>query len=247
MPPYGWPGDSVDGPPVWLDPSLADLIRRHPGLDGLRVYLPPSGLGICFDGQQELRALRSSYRTRGYESLFYALVRALKPASAVEIGVLEGFSLLSAGAAIRDNGAGRITGYDLFDGYPYRHADARQVTDQIARLELGPWVGIRTSDVVDVAAGWATVDYLHVDVSNTGDTYRQVFRQWAGKVRQVILLEGGSRERDNVDWMRQYGKASIVPAINDLRRDYPGWSFTVLEPFPSLTIACNCNALTSTQ
>lgn len=247
MLPYGWPGYSVDGPPVWLDPSFADLIRRHPGLDGLRVYLPASGLGIGFDGQQELRALSSSYATRGYESLFYALVRALKPASAVEIGILEGFSLLSAGAALRDNGAGRITGYDLFDGYPYRHADAGQVTRQIAQLELERWVSVETSDVADVAARWDTVDYLHVDVSNTGDTYRQVFRQWAGKVRQVILLEGGSRERDNVDWMRQYGKAAIVPTINDLRRDYPGWSFTVLEPFPSLTIAYNHDALASTQ
>jgi hypothetical protein len=245
--PYGWPGRTVDGPAVWLDPSFDDLIRRHPEFAAVRTHLPASASADGFDGQPDLRGLRSSYATRGYGSLFYALIRVLKPLCAIEIGLFEGFSLLSAGAALRDNGAGRISGYDLFDRYPYRHADRDQLARRIAQSDLESWVTIEDSDAADVAARWTAVDYLHVDVSNTGDTFRQVFSQWSGKVRQVILLEGGSGERDNVAWMRQYGKSAIAPAIADLRREYPGWSFSVLEPFPSLTIACNHNAIATTR
>jgi hypothetical protein len=207
--------------------------------------LPAPGSASGFNGQRELGSLRSSYAARGYDSLFYALIRFLRPKRAVEIGLLEGFSLLSAGAALRDNGEGRITGYDLFDGYPYRHADAGQLARRITRCELDQWVSVEASDIADVAVRWEQVDYLHVDVSNTGDTYRQVFTQWSEKVRQVILLEGGSRDRDNVAWMRQYGKSAIVPALDDLRRGYPAWSFNVLDPFPSVTIAFRSDAITA--
>jgi hypothetical protein len=244
--PYGWPG-AVDGPAVWLDPSFDELIRRHPELAAVRQHLPRSASADGFEGQQQLRALTSSYATRGYGSLFYALIRVLKPQYAIEIGLFEGFSLLSAAAALRDNGAGRITGYDLFERYPYRHAARDQLSRQIAQSGLEPWVSIHDSDAADVAAQWAAVDYLHVDVSNTGDTFRQVFSQWSEKVRQMILLEGGSRERDNVAWMRQYGKPAIAPAIDDLRREYRDWSFSVLEPFPSVTIACNHHAIATTR
>lgn len=229
--------------PVWLDSSFLELVRRHPQLDAMRRYLPATGTASVFDGQHAINALQSSYVARGYGAVFYALIRALEPVRAVEIGIFQGFSLLSAAAALRDNGAGRIAGYDLFDAYPYRHADREQVTRQTRVSGLDEWVAIHACDADDVHHQWDAVDYLHVDVSNDGETYRRVFDQWSPKVRQVILLEGGSRERDNVDWMHRYGKPPITTALTDLERSYPGWSFTVLQPFPSLTIACNQAAI----
>jgi hypothetical protein len=62
-------------------------------------------------------------------------------------------------------------------------------------------------------------------------------------VHQVIVLEGGSHERDNVDWMLQYRKPAIVPALGVIARAYPEWSLSVLEPFPSLTIAVKAAAM----
>lgn len=233
----------IDAPPVWMDLSFLELVRRHPELHAMRRYLPATATATIFDGQREINALQSSYVARGYGSIVYALIRALKPMRAVEIGIFQGFSLLSAGAALRDNGAGRIAGYDLFDAYPYRHADREQVTRQTLVSGLDEWVAIHAGDAGDVHRHWDAVDYLHVDISNNGDTYRRVFDQWSHKVRQVILLEGGSSERDNVDWMRRYEKPSIVTAVADLERSYPGWSLTVLQPFPSLTIACNRTAI----
>ena len=201
------------------------------------------GSGANFAGQAEIDQLESSYAIRGYGTLIYALIRVLKPQSAVEIGIFRGFSLLSAAAALRDNGAGKITGYDLFEAYPYRHADRDQVTRQVVLSGLEEWVAINASDLDDVHDQWDAVDYLHVDVSNNGDTYRRVFDQWSHKVRQVIVLEGGSSERDNVAWMHRYQKPAIGPALSELRHAHPGWSITVLNPFPSLTIACNRTAV----
>lgn len=242
---YGWPDSSVEGHPVWVDPSFVDLVSQHPELHALSGYLSSTATSVIFEGQSEINALQSSYAVRGYGSLLYALIRVLKPLRAVEIGIFQGFSLLSAAAALRDNGVGQIAGYDLFDAYPYRHAGKDQVSRQIVASGLERWVTLDKCDEADVHEQWQTADYLHVDVSNTGDTYRRVFAQWSRKVRQVILLEGGSSDRDNVDWMRQYDKPAIAPAVAELTRAYPGWSFTVLQPFPSLTIACNRTAIAS--
>jgi hypothetical protein len=229
-------------PPVWIDSSFVELVRRHPPLQAMRHYLdPPAG----FAAQRALQQLTSSYRDHGYGSIFYALARVLRPLVAVEIGILHGFSLLSVAAALRDNAYGHITGCDLFDAYPYRHADRRQVSQQVAELELQPWVTLEAGDARHLHDRWDAVDYLHVDISNTGDTYRRVFTDWSGKVRQVIVLEGGSAERDRVDWMQRFDKPAIMPAVRELQRAYPQWSFTVLRPFPSMTIACNRAAIDS--
>ena len=227
-------------PPVWFDSSFAELVRRHPSLQAMRQFLEPPA---PFAGQRELQQLTSSYRAHGYGSIFYALARVLRPLVAVEIGIFQGFSLLSVAAALRDNARGHITGFDLFDAYPYRHADRRQVSRQLAELQVQPWVTLEAGDAHHIHDRWDAVDYLHVDVSNTGDTYRRVFTDWSGKVRQVIVFEGGSAERDVVDWMQRFDKPAIAPAVHELRHAYPQWSFTVLGPFPSLTIACNRAAI----
>lgn len=227
-------------PPVWIDASFVDLVRRHPPLYAMRGYLEaPAG----FAGQRQIQTLQSSYSARGYGALLYALARVLRPLTAIEIGILHGFSLLSVAAALRDNAAGHITGCDLFEAYPYRHADRNQVSRQVTALGLQSWVTLDAGDAHEIHERWDAVDYLHVDVSNTGDTYRRIFGNWSTKVRQVIVLEGGSAERDDVAWMREYRKPPIVPALHELRLAYPEWSFTVLRPFPSMTIACNRAAI----
>lgn len=193
----------------------------------------------AFEAQGHIRAIESSYAARRYGSLLYALARVLRPTAAVEIGVYQGFSLLSLAAAIRDNGAGHVTGYDLFEAYPYRRAEQARVRQTVAAAGLEPWASLVAADAFTVHERWPSVDLLHVDISNTGDTYRRIFSQWASKVRAVIALEGGSHDRDRVAWMIDYAMPPIVPAVAELRRAYPDWSFVVLEPFPSMTIAVN--------
>ena len=191
----------------------------------------------AFGGQADIGKLSSAYKDHGYGCFFYALARVLKPVTCVELGVLEGFSLLCVAAGLRDNGRGTIQGFDLFEDYPFRHERYASTAERIRATGLQQQAPIRQADAFGVEGEFASVDYLHVDLSNDGDTYRRIFARWSGKVKQVMLLEGGSAERDRVAWMARYRKSAIVPALEELRGAYPEWTFAVLAPFPSLTVA----------
>ena len=221
----------------WMDQSFHTLLARHPWLQGLTTHCPPQGNREAFSGQTAIDQLWSSYRDHGYGQLLYALTRLLQPTRCVEIGVLQGFSLLTVGCGLRDNGQGTLQGFDVFEDYPYHHEPQARVLDRIRQLDLERWVSAERLDAFEVHRRFDAVDMLHVDISNNGDTYRTMFEQWAHKVRTVMIFEGGSAQRDRVEWMIPYHKPSITAAIADLRTRYPDWDLVVLEPYPSVTIA----------
>ena len=229
--------DFPKGTPFWTDRSFQEAARRHPCLKTAAAYWPRDVQTPIFSDQTQIERRWSSYKDHGYGYLFYALTRVLKPVTCVELGVLQGFSLLTVAAALRDNGGGRIHGFDLFEAYPYRHEPYAQVAEQLNASGLSRWATVEPSDAFEVPARFDDVDYLHVDISNHGDTYRTVFAQWACKVRQIILLEGGSVARDRIAWMMQYRKPPIVQALEEIRVRYPDWEIAVFDPYPSLTVA----------
>jgi hypothetical protein len=96
---------------------------------------------------------------------------------------------------------------------------------------------LRNGDAAAALSDHSEVDLLHIDLSNDGDTYRDYFAQWAPRVASVILLEGGSLQRDQVPWMKRYEKASIRQAIAELSDTHRDWIFATVEPFPSITVA----------
>jgi hypothetical protein len=230
--------DLPAGTSFGADRSLWSLLEACPRLSGLRGFVRADLRASGFADQRRIEeAARSSYDDHGYGDLFYGLVRVLRPTVCVELGVLQGLSLLCAAAALRDNRQGRIEGFDLFESYPYHHETLAGATGRIRALGLEAWAGVCQADAREVHRRFEAVDYLHVDLSNDGDVYAWVFEQWAAKVRQVIVLEGGAAERDRVGWMVRYGKAPIVPALAAIRRRHRDWSIFVLEPYPSVTIA----------
>jgi hypothetical protein len=225
--------DTADG--FWKDASFDNLILQNPRLAGLKACVLPDHLP--FDGREHVLSAFSSYESHQYDLLFYALVRLLRPQRCLELGVLEGFSLLAMASALRDNGAGHITGYDLFAKYPFRHAVFDEVWSRCRTAHLDPYITLRQGNEKDAFAHHSEVDILHVDLSNDGEIYRKLFSQWADKVRLAVLLEGGSAERDRIPWMHEHNKPSIAEAISELRKGYPDWIFTVVDPFPSMTLA----------
>ena len=230
------PGGSARTP-FWSDSSWLEILKSRPEVQAAMSFLPKGMETKIFDEQSKIEYLRSSYKEHGYGFLFYALTRALKPELCVEIGVLQGFSLLSVAAALRDNEVGIVHGFDLFEEYPYRHEKYDIVSDRITKFGLDRWSAVQQLDAFEVSRNFSEVDYLHVDISNNGDTFRQVFEQWAGKVKKAMLFEGGSGLRDQVEWMIKYEKPSIVQALDEIRADYPEWDILVIDPYPSLTIA----------
>ena len=52
-------------------------------------------------------------------------------------------------------------------------------------------------------------DLIHIDISNDGEVYDFAVKNYLPLVNKVLLLEGPSVERDNVDWMISYNKKPI--------------------------------------
>jgi len=221
----------------WEHDSFLAAERRWPELAEIRAFRDVDLARRATDDTEGLDAVWSSYKTSDYGHLFYGLMRVLRPETCVEIGVLHGYSLIVAAAGLRDNGRGIIHGHDLFEQYPYRHADQADVAQRLAAVGVCDYADIRRLDAWDVADLYDRIDVLHVDVSNNGDTYRRMFAQWHAKVSRFIILEGGAPARDRVDWMLKYDKAPIAPVIDELERSCPEWEFAVLAPYPSLTLA----------
>jgi hypothetical protein len=73
---------------------------------------------------------------------------------------------------------------------------------------------------------------FHLDISNDGGLVELALTQLAPFVERgsIVLFEGGSKERDKVDWMVQYGKRPINPVFKQ-------FGAKILDPrFPSLSI-----------
>jgi len=172
----------------------------------------------------------SSYSKNNYDLVFKALVFSLNPKKIVEIGVLDGFSLESM-ALSADSGCD-IYAYDLFEDYNYEHRSLDQIKEKFLHHKN---VTIKKSDFKQIYKFHTdnSMDILHVDVSNNGDTYEFCLDKYFPKISQggIIILEGGSKERDEVDWMNKFNFPKIRPVIEKIEHNT-----LTLEAFPSLTI-----------
>jgi hypothetical protein len=183
----------------------------------------------------QIGKLKSSYAVHGYDTLFYALARAWRPSLYLEFGVLSGYSLLSSSLAIRDNGAGRAIGMDLFEDYQYTKDYKIAVQTRIDELQLGTCCTLTQGSVYDVKPTDMTADVLHIDISNNGEVVRHFFEKWSPHVGRAILFEGGGPSRDQVDWMVKYDKPRMFPVFESLASANPGWSIYQVADYPTFT------------
>ena len=229
--------DFPKGRPFWEDASFHEASEINSTFRLIQHLLPDSPRTEIFCGQKKIENYPSSYNDHSLGILFYAIARVLKPSLCVEIGILHGFSLLHVASALRDNGSGTIHGFDLFEDYPYRHGSSSDVKTRTAKLGLGDIVTINQGDAFHIHERFDSIDLLHVDISNNGDVLKRTFETWAEKVTSAMIFEGGSGMRDQIDWMVEYNKPPILPALKDIEAGNPEWSIFVLEPFPSVTVA----------
>jgi len=176
--------------------------------------------------------MRSSYRANRYGPLFAALVRTHRPRNVVEFGCLEGYSTHHILRALEANGGSfEFRVFDLFEDYPFRHAEYAKL------VRLFPEVRFTRADYYGSAGLFedGSIDLLHIDVSNTADTFRTFVSDYFRKLKNggIAILEGGSAERDEVAWMVAYGKPRIAPFLAGLRGRH---EFVVIEAFPSVTL-----------
>ena len=132
--------------------------------------------------------------------------------------------------ALDELGSGHIRAYDLFEDYPFKHGSMEGVAEAVRGYGLSKYVTLEKKNFDDWLAAPEPFDLLHVDVSNKGDTITRLYESVSERIAQgaAVIFEGGSEERDNVEWMIKYNATKI----ND-----SGVPFKVIDSrFPSLSM-----------
>ena len=80
------------------------------------------------------------------------------------------------------------------------------------------------------------IDIIHIDIANNGDVFEYAIKNYLPKLCEngILLLEGGSIERDKVEWMSKYNKPLIEPVIQKHIKN--NLNIQVIGSFPSITI-----------
>ena len=188
--------------------------------------------------------MRSSYILNNYGEIFEHIVKACKVRNIIELGVLDGYSTLHLAEALRFNKEhlnvpAHLDAYDLFDDYEFKHGDIQEVQNLINEKNLQEFVTLHKEDAFNAHNHYLdrSIYLLHVDLSNTGETVQKIMPLWNQKMvhNGIILFEGGSVERDNVEWMIKYNKPSIRKEINSNEIIDQFYILGTYEKFPSLT------------
>lgn len=192
--------------------------------------------------------IKSSYIHHNYASLIRSLIKVTTPKCCVEFGILDGFSTIVIAHTLKElgqcEGGRHLFAYDLFERYPFTHTKYADVAARIARFGLAEIIELREKEIMEAIDDFDhdSIDFLHVDVSNTGDIIRSVINKVDKKILPggLILFEGGSPLRDEVYWMKQYNKKSISDEIKSNETIINNYTTLVLHHYPSMLI-CSKN------
>jgi len=188
--------------------------------------------------------IRSSYKDNNIGRTLEIMTLGNKPTIVVECGVLDGYSLYHFAKATKANNQaayfqGHVFAYDLFEEYEYKHGSAIDVHNMLKAQGVEDVVSIMQGDAYKVHDNFddKTVDLLHIDISNDGDTYLKMFELWSPKISHKgrIVFEGGSVERDSVSWMKKYNKRPIRGVLSTLVK-HRDWQLSVIKEWPSITV-----------
>ena len=177
----------------------------------------------------DTQIIKSSYHISKYDKVFQSICFILNPKKIVEFGILEGYSLDSF---VNYGGDAIIEANDLFDEFPYNSANYDFVINKY-RDYSNLFINKKNFyNSVDDYEDYS-IDILHIDIANNGDVFEFAIQNYLPKIRGVMILEGGSEERDNVEWMNKYNKPKIQPVLKKYDNDV---IITVLNDYPSLTL-----------
>lgn len=176
----------------------------------------------------------SSYEKNNYGDLFYALMRIYKPEKVVELGTKAGYSAYHIARGLKANGKGTLDCYDLWENYPYS-----SVPQKVAEKNLKKFkkiISYNPRDAFGVEKLYNKVDILHVDISNEGGNLNKIIPRWKNKVRQLIIIEGGSSEHDQLPWMIEFNKMPMKKWLREFSKKRGDIEYFTIEPFPSVTL-----------
>lgn len=178
--------------------------------------------------------MRSSYLNNlDYSDLIKSTLYFTKPKNIIEYGILDGYSLkVFSDYSVNNNCV--VKAYDIFEEFNGNHANQKEMEQkfcgyQNVKVDYGNFFTghINLKD--------NSIDLIHVDIANDGKILQFTLDYYMPKITRngVILFEGGSIERDEVEWMDKYSKDKIDPVIQSNKQKFVIETFG---KFPSLTI-----------
>jgi len=191
--------------------------------------------------------MKSSYDPY-YGPVFFSLIEAFRPMMCVELGVLNGYSTNWIAKGLKHNhknqrhgeNKAHLDAYDLWDSYPYNHGDKATTQRYLCNENVGEFVTLLEGDAFECHEAYAdkSIHFLHVDISNTGEILRRIMELWDKKIpyHGIIAFEGGSEERDSIEWMTKFKKEPIRPELLSNKIIESNYVYGVYKCFPSLTI-----------
>ena len=189
--------------------------------------------------------MRSSYIKNNYGAIFEKTVEIFLPHKCVELGVLDGYSTLHIARGMKNavkfsNHPIQFNAYDLWEDYPYKHGTMKGVYQLLFDEGLEGYASLHKKDAFTVHEDYDdhSVCFLHVDLSNDGDILRRIIKRWDDKLSfgGLFLFEGGSDERDNVEWMKKYKRKSIKAEIESNPILNKKYIYATYNAFPSLSV-----------
>ncbi len=194
--------------------------------------------------------MRSSYIENNLGELIKHYVIAWRPASFVELGVLDGYSTLAIAEGIKEatrlyGTQSKLDAYDLFEDYEYKHGSKEVVEKLMKDKGVEDHVNIIKGDAYKVHQIYPDrsdsergIEFLHIDISNTGKVIKDIMELWHPKIghKAIVMIEGGSEERDNIEWMKKYNMPSIKEEINTNPIINKFYMYGTYFQFPSITV-----------
>ena len=172
--------------------------------------------------------IRSSYKENNFEIEFERICNKFKPVSILEIGLLDGYSLeLFEKYTLKST---QIKGVDIFEDYKFKNADKDYLIQKFINYKN---VTIENGDFFTYYKKKEEYDLIHIDISNDGDIYKFAIENYLNLAKKALLLEGGSEDRDKVEWMIKYNKTPINKYLKKISSNI---DFKIIEKFPSMTI-----------
>ena len=94
-------------------------------------------------------------------------------------------------------------------------------------------VNIVAGDFYSFFEGINKFDIIHIDISNDGDVYEFAVKNYLSKTNKLRMLEGGSKDRDKVDWMINFTKRPINPYLEKISNNL---NVEIIQKYPSMTL-----------
>lgn len=196
--------------------------------------------------------MRSSYIQNNFGEVLKQYVMAYEPTILVELGLLDGYSTLHIAQGLKwvEKRRGKravLDAYDIFDDYAFKHGKKEEIERVLSTDGVSDYARIIKGNAYEVHQKYPDmvldsvpgIDFLHIDISNTGSTVHNLIKLWHPKIAQkgFIFIEGGSNERDQVEWMEKFNMPSIKEELesNHIINRYYIWG-TYFD-FPGLTVA----------